>query len=256
LLKAYLNHLIKAKTAYSLHSPFVFDLYTRCIRNSESLGGFRSVENLRSSLLRQHDTIEVTDLGAGSRKNKQTLRKISAIARHSMSPRKVSELLFRLVAYFQAEHILELGTSLGVNTLYLAKGQPLAEVTTLEGCPNIASIARQNFKHQEIDHIQLIEGNIDHTLPDFLDDTPTLDFVFLDANHQEAPTLRYFEQCLAKAHEYSLFVLDDIYWSPGMQRAWKQIQEHPQVTLTIDLFRVGLVFFRNKQPKQHFKLRF
>ena len=256
MLKAYLHHLIKAKTAYSLHSPFVFDLYARCIRNTESLEVLHSIEKLRTSLLRNHQTLEVTDLGAGSRKNKHTLRKVSAIARHSMSPRKFSELLFRLASYFRAEHILELGTSLGINTLYLAKAQPLAKVTTLEGCPNIASIARKNFEHQKAKHIQLIEGNIDETLPNFLNNTPALDFVFLDANHREAPTLHYFEQCLAKAHEDSVFVLDDIYWSPGMQRAWEQIKQHPQVKLTIDLFRVGLVFFRNKQPKQHFKLRF
>ncbi|OJJ15134.1 SAM-dependent methyltransferase [marine bacterium AO1-C] len=256
MLKAYLLHLMKAKTAYSLHSPFVFDLYTRCINHSKSFEAFHSIEKLRSSLLHNPQLIEVTDLGAGSRKNKQDFRKVNAIARHSMSSRKVSELLFRLVDYFQPQHILELGTSLGINTLYLAKAQPSAQVTTMEGCPNIASIARKNFKSQQVESIQLMEGNIDKTLPYFLDNASKLDFVFLDANHREAPTIRYFEQCLAKSHEDSVFILDDIYWSQGMQRAWEQIQKHPQVMLTIDLFRVGLVFFRNKQPKQHFKLRF
>ncbi len=206
--------------------------------------------------MRDQHTIEVTDLGAGSRKGSQPLRKVSTIARHSVSSQKVSELLFRLVAYFQPQHILELGTSLGVNTLYLAKAQPQARVTTMEGCPNLAAMARQHFIDHQMNHIQLQEGNIDTTLPDFLKGDPKLDFVFLDANHREAPTLRYFEQCLSKAHEGSVFVLDDIYWSLGMQRAWQQIQQHPQVKLTIDLFRVGLVFFRDKQPKQHFKLRF
>lgn len=256
MLKAYLNHLIKAKTAYSLHSPFVFELYTQCIRSAKSHQAFNSLEKLRDDLLQNHQLIEVTDLGAGSRKNKQAQRKISAIAQHSISSRKTSELLFRLVQYFQPQHILELGTSLGINTLYLAKAQPTAQLTTLEGCPNIATIARQNFQQQQCQHIQIIEGNIDDTLTPVLENTPAPDFVFLDANHREAPTLQYFDQCLAKAHEESVFVLDDIYWSEGMQRAWQQIQQHPQVMLTIDLFRVGLVFFRKKQPKQHFKLRF
>ena len=105
-------------------------------------------------------------------------------------------------------------------------------------------------------NIEIVEGNIDQTL------APTLaalgapvDFVFFDGNHRYAPTLQYFELCLAHRTDESVFVFDDIHWSPGMERAWEVIKAHPDVRLTVDLFHIGLVFFRKNQPKQHFSLR-
>lgn len=256
MIRAYLNHLLTAKTVHSLHSPFVLELYTQCIRSSKNYYAFQEIENIRQQLLQNNQTIKVTDLGAGSRKNNGNTRKISTIARHSVSSRKTSQLLFKLINWFQPVHIVELGTSLGVNTLYLAKARQASQVITLEGCNNIATIAHQNFKAAQCDNIEVIVGNIDQTLKDCLLETPSLDFVFFDANHRKIPTLQYFELCLPKAHTDSIFVFDDIYWSNEMQEAWQQIQKHPQITLTIDLFNVGLVFFREASPVKHFKLHF
>lgn len=256
MIRAYLNHLLTAKTAHSLHSPFVLELYTQCIRSSKNYYAFQDIEKIRQQLLQNNQAIKVTDLGAGSRKNNGNIRKISTIARHSVSSRKTSQLLFKLVNWFQPTHIVELGTSLGINTLYLAKARQASQVITLEGCDNIAEIARQNFKKAQCNNIEVIVGNIDQTLKDCLLKTPSLDFVFFDANHRKAPTLQYFEHCLPQAHTNSIFVFDDIYWSHEMQEVWQQIQKHPQVTLTIDLFNIGLVFFKEMFSVQHLKLHF
>jgi predicted O-methyltransferase YrrM len=88
-----------------------------------------------------------------------------------------------------------------------------------------------------------------------LNSLPKLDLVFFDGNHQKVPTLDYFHHCLTKAHENSIFIFDDIHWSSEMDEAWQQIQGHEQVSLTIDLFQFGLVFFRKGIAKQHFTLR-
>lgn len=256
MIKEYLRHLITAKTVYSLHSPFVFELYTQAIRSPKTYSEFSEIETIRKNLLKNHHTIKVNDLGAGSRKSSHNTRKISTIAKHSVSNRKTSQLLFKMVRQLRPSCILELGTSLGINSIYLAKANPNAEIITLEGCENIAHIAQKNFELGNTENIQLIKGNIDHTLPVALENFPTLDFVFFDANHRYKPTLKYFNQCLSKAHQDSVFIFDDIYWSNEMQKAWEKIKQHPEVTLSIDLFRVGLVFFREKQPKQHFKLHF
>lgn len=256
MIKEYLRHLVTAKTVRSLHSPFVFELYTNIIRSSATYDEFLAIENIRKSLLNNHQIIAIKDLGAGSRKTSNNERKISKIARHSVSNRKTSQLLFKLIRQFRPNTVVELGTSLGINTLYLAQAHPQAHLVTLEGCPNIAAIAQQNFSKGNCPHIHLAEGNIDYTLPVVLETLPLLDFVFFDANHRYAPTLQYFELCLAQAHEHSIFVFDDIYWSAEMQQAWQEIRQHPEVTLSIDLFRVGLVFFRKDQPVQHFRLQF
>jgi predicted O-methyltransferase YrrM len=83
-----------------------------------------------------------------------------------------------------------------------------------------------------------------------------LDLVFIDGHHLKDPTLDYFEQCLGKAHNDSVFILDDIHWSQGMEEAWEQVKHHPRVSVTIDLYTMGLVFLRSEQAREHFRLRY
>jgi predicted O-methyltransferase YrrM len=235
----------------------VFDLYTQVICHKGYFYHYTAVEQERFRLLADKRIIEVTDFGAGSRAlGKTNSRSISDIAKHSLKPAKYGQLLYRLVNFFQPETIVELGTSLGVTTSYLAAPVKNAQVITFEGCPNIAGIARDTFKRFGLRNIQQVEGNLDVTLPDELVRLNKIDFAFLDGNHRLEPTLRYFNQCLGLAHESSVFVLDDIHWSEEMEQAWEQIKAHPRVMLTVDLFSVGLVFFRTNQPKQHFWLRY
>jgi predicted O-methyltransferase YrrM len=170
------------------------------------------------------------------------------------SPR-LGQMLFCLVEYIKPQFILELGTSLGITTCYLAKASSEARVYTLEGCGETAEIAGQLFKDLGISNISQITGNINDTLPSCISQMPRLDLVFFDANHAYQPTIHYFHICLSKATEESIFIFDDIHWSSEMQKAWEFIKNDPSVTLTLDLFYMGLVFFRKAQPKQHFILR-
>jgi predicted O-methyltransferase YrrM len=257
LILAYILHQLKAQNEYALHSPFVYDLYTKVIKAShQKYYAFRQIEALRKKMLYDDSLIEVQDFGAGSKIQKGNMRKVKSIARHSLAPPPQARLLFRLINHYQPQTIIELGTSLGISTLYMAKACSQAQIYTFEGCPNIAQIAQENFEILETTHIHSLVGNIEETLPQTLQKIQKLDVAVLDANHRFTPTLHYFELCLSKAHANSVFILDDIYWSKEMTQAWQQIQQHPQVTLTIDLFEVGLVFFHKKHPKQHFKLRF
>lgn len=256
LILPYFNYIINAGNAHSIHSPFVFQLYTEVIKSFKFYYVFYDIENIRRKLYTSQESIEVEDFGAGSKIHPSSRRKISLIARHSIAPSKQGQLLFKLVNYFQPDTIFELGTSLGISTLYLASANSQATVYTFEGCPQTTQVARQNFQQTGISNIQVNVGKLEDTLPPQLQKIKQLDFVFFDANHRYAPTMHYFEVCLEKAHENSVFVFDDIHWSPEMEKAWKEIQNHPQVTITIDLFQLGLVFFRKKQPSQHFILKF
>jgi predicted O-methyltransferase YrrM len=258
-ISAFLRYWLRSGNAHGLHSPFVFGLYTTVICHDGQYRAYPRVEARRQSLLASTQELEVCDFGAGSRVVGAATRRraVRDIARHAAKPPRLAQLLFRLVNHFRPATVLELGTSLGLTTAYLALADSQTQVITFEGCPATAAVARETFAHLSLTNVRLVEGNLDETLPATLAALPqSLDFVFFDGNHRYEPTLRYFEQCLAKAHENSVFVLDDIHWSAEMEQAWEAIKAHPAVTVTVDLFYVGLVFFRKKQPRQDFWLRY
>ncbi len=284
MLTAYLRYLSRARDEHSLHSPFLFALYTQIIRSDNRReAAFIPIRNVQKSLRQSRSTIEVTDFGAGSRRastqqdvahqagsdsgdvpvttpsiSATRQRVIGDIARTSQKPARFGRLLFRLVRHFKAKTILDLGTSFGLTTAYMAEAARLqnGNIQTFEGCPQIAQIARRNFAQLNIENVAITVGNLDETLGSHLNRIPLVDFVFFDANHRYEPTVRYFEMCLKAVHNDTVFVFDDIHWSTEMEQAWAHIKAHPAVTITVDLFWVGLVFFRKEQPKQNFVLRF
>lgn len=270
--KKYLQYKLKAKDEHSIHSPFVFKLYLEAIRSKTKYPAFDELNELRAKLLRDKTSIEVTDLGAGSKKLRQK-RTVSEIAKVSVIQKKYGELLFRLVSYFQPKSILELGTSLGLSTLYMAKAAPAATIISVEGCPNTHHFAESlissdiNFSPSRGDSPDSPRANgqrgpllVNSSFEDAFNSAPLhqkFDLVYIDGNHTYEATTKYFTQLLDKTHNDTIMIFDDIYWSPGMTKAWEEIKDHKHVTVTIDLFKMGLVFFRkeNKQ-KEHFRLRY
>lgn len=253
--KDYLVHRFKAKTRHGLHSPFVYRLVDTVIYNKKDDKVYAEVEQIRKGLLANDHTITIVDLGAGSHVNNNRQKKISDIAAHALKPPKMAQLLYRLVTDLQPKNIIELGTCLGVTTIYLQKAAPEAHVYTLEGSPETAAVAQATFDKANLNNIELVIGNFDDTLPGVIENLAKLDFVFVDGNHQKDATLKYFEWCLPKVHENTMLIFDDIYWSEGMKEVWAEIKAHPQVTVTIDLFWIGLVFFRKGQVREDFKIK-
>ena len=253
--KQYTKYLSKAKNRHGIHSPFVYKLLDEVIYDKTKRPEFSTIESIRKALLSRHDEIEITDLGAGSTVNKSNRRKVADIAKNSAKGGKWGELLFRLAHHFQPNTMIELGTSLGIGSLYQSLGNPEGKLTTFEGCPNTAKIAQEQFNSAHTNP-SIVEGNFDHTLQPFLESIEKLDWAFIDGNHQEEPTVRYFKQCLEKCHNNSVLLFDDIYWSKGMAAAWENIKAYERVTVTLDLFQVGIVFLRQEQPKQHFTIRY
>jgi predicted O-methyltransferase YrrM len=253
-IKEYIKFQFTAKhhKGHGVHSPFVFSLIEDILNEKHPFYAFKSIESARTNLLSDHSVIYVNDHGTGSSRD----RKISEIARQCLKSKKEAQMLFRLACQMQPNNILELGTSLGVTTLYLSSARPSANIYTIEGCPNIANIANQVFRNEKANNITSIVGNIDTELPKVLSKIESLDMVFFDANHTKEATLNYFYKCLEKANDNSIFIFDDIYWSEGMTEAWKEIYENPAVTYSIDLFHLGIIFFKKEWKKSHFKIKF
>jgi predicted O-methyltransferase YrrM len=259
LAKKYLRYYFTAANGkgHGMHSPFVFNFIIKVLNDKRHVDAYDKVEALRQKLLQDKTELTIEDFGAGSVVDKTSRRTIANIARHAAKPKKYAQLLFRIVQYYQPATILELGTSLGISTAYMAMGNPQAKLITGEGSSAIAAQARQNFRQLELQHIQVVEGNFDNTLPQLLQQLTTIDLAFIDGNHRLGPTLQYFQQLLPHTNEHSILIFDDIHWSQGMEQAWQQVKDHPAVTLSIDLFFIGLVFFRRDfKVKQHFIVRY
>jgi len=252
----YIHYRFTAQTKHGIHSPFVFKLLTTVINNATPHQLYAAIENLRATLLKSTKKINVTDYGTAGATALIKVRAVAEIVKHAAKPPKYAQLLFRLVTYFRPAQILELGTSLGITTLYQAMPYPHTNVLTIEGCPETAALARQHFQTLNANNVNLLVGSFEQLLPTALQQMPSLDFVFFDGNHRKAATINYFEQCLQYIHNDTVFVFDDIHWSAGMEEAWEYIKNSPQVTVTLDLFFLGIVFFRKEQAKQDFIIKF
>jgi predicted O-methyltransferase YrrM len=252
----YIRHIFRAKTKFGIHSPFIYNLVSNILKKQIPANISSEIKLIRKSLLKDNRVLEVTDFGAGSLSSKSNKRFVKEIAKNALSSNKFLNLLFQLIQYNKPDTIIELGTSLGLSSSIMAIASPESTVYTLEGCPNIATIAKENFKRLNINNIELRSGEFSKTIPEILKSIPKADFVFFDGNHRKQATIDYFNTFLPYKTNDSIFIFDDIHWSTGMEEAWNYIKNHPEVIVTIDLFFLGIVIFRKELSTEHFIYRF
>ncbi len=253
-IRSFITFLLTSTDRHGVHSPFVYHLVTKCFNVKINPSKMVAVNKIRKSLYSNHKSITITDFGKGSAVFKNNERKVSDIAKIAGISKKRSALLIRVIDYFNPKKILEIGTSVGLGASVLSIGNPEADIVTLEGCENTAQVAKKLFKTNHLDKIQLVVGNFKDTLPSVVKDKQ-FDLIYFDGNHQKNATLDYFNLCLETVHNDSIFIFDDINWSSEMQLAWEEIKNNPKVTMTINTFYWGFVFFRREQEKQHFTIR-
>lgn len=255
LIKEYIYYFLHARNAHGVHSPFIYDLVCHVLNDKREFYGWEQIQQLRKGMLADNSILEVEDYGAGShvqKSNQRCIRDIASIA--GRSP-KYGRLLFRLVDYYRLKEIIELGTSLGLATCYMAMANKQACITTIEGSKSISDQAKLNFSKLDI-QVNLITGNFDNELEPLLKKT-AFELLFIDGNHRKEPTLQYFQVALPYARENSWIIFDDIHWSPEMKEAWNMIRQHEAVRCSIDLFQFGIILFRKDfKEKQHFILRY
>jgi predicted O-methyltransferase YrrM len=271
---------MNARSKFALHSPFVYAIWSQILRDDSFHKEFEAIEQVRSQLLKDKTRINVTDLGAGTGYKSSILHNqlsiinyqlsiinyspssgsrivpVNTIVKRSCVTPRWGRLLFRMANYFRPAVTVELGTSLGFSTAYLAMGNPLGQITTIEGCPGTAAIAGNNFRILGLANIHQETGPFEEILPGVLENLGKVDLFFIDGNHRKQPSLQYFHQCLQHIRDDSVLILDDIHWSGEMEAAWQEIKLHPSVAMTIDLFRMGLVFFRKGLSREDFIIHF
>lgn len=254
-IKAYFHFLWHSKNQHGVHSPFVYSLVTKCFYDTKPKPDYNILKQYRNALLRNKNTIEVTDFGAGSRVFKSNTRQISKIAETAGITPKRAELLYRITNYFKPETILEIGTSLGLATSALSLGNPKAEIVTLEGCPETSGVAQKQFQKFNLTNVEAIITEFKNYFSETATKNCHWKLIYFDGNHSKQATLDYFELLLPTITNETVWIFDDIHWSEDMEAAWAIIKNHPKVTVTIDTFQWGLVFFRYEQEKEHFVIR-
>lgn len=253
MAKAFISHRIRAKTRHGVHSPFVYDLIERVFKPDHARRR-DGIEALRKSLKSDRMPLNIEDHGAGSRRG-ATARTVSSVARHSSTPPRRARMMQRLIDHLECGNVLELGTNLGLTTAYLSSARHCRRCVSIEADKALAQRARNHLKNLDID-AEVVCGVFDDALPEVLGGLGFVDFAYIDGNHRLDPTLTYFRMIGKHAGPRSVIVVGDIHWSAGMETAWKEIKKDPAVTLTIDLFDLGLVFFHTDRAKQHFTLRY
>ncbi len=259
IARKYISYYFTASNGkgHGIHSPFVFDFVKHVMNDKQQYPAYKPIESLRKKMLADSTLINVEDFGAGSAVIKTNKRVVSAVAASSLKHKKYAQLLYRIVKYYKPQTIVELGTSFGITTAYLASANAASKVFTCEGAVAIASIAKRNFEALQLNNVQLTAGDFTQTLSPLLSNLTKVNFAFIDGNHRKEPTLQYFTKLLNYATPATILVFDDIHWSAEMEEAWAVIKEHPAVTLTIDLFFIGIVFLKSEiNHKQHFTIRF
>ena len=260
-IAAFIKHFLTAwnTTGEGIHSPYLFRLVRFVIRDENAFYCFADIERRREMLLSCADTLEVVDYGsAGSQEGKQVQRRICDIAKNHLESAKMGQLLFRIVHFMMQEEkrpleILELGTSLGVTTAYLASADSRNRVVTLEGSEAVLKVAQGVWRALRLENIEWQAGNIDDTL--YKSARERLDLAYVDANHTYEATMRYTDYLLNRMNEKGMIAIDDIHYSEQMERAWKEIKQDKRVATTMDLYHMGLVFVDPHYLKRNYVIR-
>lgn len=251
----YLKYTIlsRHRKGFGIHSPFIFDIVSGVFRNKKATDVVLKVKNARKRLLNDKRIVEVNDLGSG--KNRSNLRRVSEIAKRSAIPEKYGLLLASMAERFGTGAIIELGTSLGISTMYLAASCPASVVYSIDGSGECLKIAEESLGIAEITNVELINNSFDKAIADLKTRGVKPSLVFVDGDHMKEPTIRYFKELSSMCDEQSVIIIDDINYSREMKEAWDEIRYAPGVSSTIDVFRMGFVFFRQSITQKHYMVR-
>lgn len=254
-LLRFLQFYRHAITRYQLHAPEAYAIATAMLNDTRWYYSFRDIERIRKALLRSKMRYTRTDYGSGGVKKRQYTVRLADVARRSASSPRKGQQLFKLVQLLRPKTILELGTSIGIGTMYLASSMRSGTTLSLEGCPETAAIARRNLSLLGVSRTEVLDGPFEVNLAPVLEAIQTLDFIYFDGNHRLEPTLHYLETCLPYCTDHAVLVFDDIYWSEEMHTAWEKIKLHPRVRMTLDFYDFGVVSLNPTiRTQQHWKV--
>ena len=260
---SWFRHQLTARNTggHGIHSPYLFEWVRMVLHDENVYYAWEKIEEVRTRMLADEREVAFVDYGSGGKRKSENRdgRKVCDIAKWSLAKKKYAQMMARLVNWLGTSNslnIVELGTSLGVTTAYLAAVDSRNKVVTCEGCPAVAAIAKENWNALGLSNIECVVGEVTvDSLQLTVDSLRRIDVAFIDANHTYAGTRVYFNVLAEKMHEKSVMIVDDIHYNEEMERAWREICEDERVTSTMDLYQMGLVFFDKNYWRKNYKIR-
>ena len=246
--------IIKSKNEHGVHSPFVFDLITSCFYKTKSKNDLTIFLNYKKELSKNNSLSEISNFNFMSRLLLSHKRKRSRIFKDSEISNKRARLLIHLIQYLKPKNILEIGTGFGINTVVLSSAQRNSKITTLDENEQTVNVIKEMFKKNTFKHVKFLTGNFDITLPQVFNNN-IYDFIYFKGSCENKTTLNYFESSLSSIHNNSVLLFENIHSNRESEKVWNSIKKHEKVTVTIDTFLWGFVFFRKEQEKEHFIIR-
>lgn len=250
----FLKYRLNAKNRHGIHSPFVYRLLDEVIYDFRAKSVYHDIEKLRAELLEYTREIPLDDRDGESINTGKTIKIKSCVGK--LKSTLVLQLIYRLVEELKPLNIIEYGSSLGISTAYLAKAAPQARIIHIDENKETASITAEILRKLNIQNVELHIGDLVASFPLFLKDIPQLDVVLIQSAKRRENILNNFKCCLPRLSNNSMMVFENIYQNKEMKEAWNEIKSHPEITVTLDLFQVGLVFIRRAQAKEDFTIRF
>jgi len=257
LLQHYISHLFTSgyKNGHGIHSPFAYAFFRNVLFNKTKTDNILVIKKVRKELLKSKVVLETSTAGEPSKVFKSKYRSVSGLVKHTATKERIGLILNNLVSFYNLKQAVELGTSVGLGAIYLASGNAGVKVQTIEYCRNTADFAGSVFKANNITNIQLFNNVFEAVFPEIMRLNNSVDMVYIDGNHNFNSTMYYFNLCKNFGKDHLIVVFDDIYWSSEMLNAWKTIIKDLRVTLSIDLFYCGIVFFNPELTKKHYKVK-
>ena len=242
----YVQHRLEAKNRHGVHSPFVYRLIDEVIYDLHAKSDYPNLKHFCQILRYDDRSILVHDQSTS----------VKVFVKNKCKSLRSAQLIYRLANYFSPNQVIELGTSMGIDTAYVAKSAPQARIISMDQDVDTAAFTSENLAKQAIKNVQILTGDLSQVFPDVLAELQSLDFVLINRGHDKEAMINYLNQCVPKLKETSVVVVDAIYRDKEMNEFWQQMKIHPQITVTIDLFQMGLAFVRPQQAEEHFKIRF
>jgi predicted O-methyltransferase YrrM len=252
--RKYLPFLLEASNQHGVHSPFTYQLVTQCFYKKINKNLWRAFLDTRQYTKGKSKEKNNTDFGTESKISKRNTRQVSQIAKVAGISNKKAKILIKTLDYLKPERILEIGTAMTLGTSAIKKENKSTSILTLKECPETSKTIQKLFDKNNFEGIEIINGDFSKTLSTCTQNKK-IDCVIFDRSHTKKATLDYFEACLKSIHNDSFFIFDNIYRTAEIQEAWSVIKKHSKVTVTVDVFYFGIVFFRKEQAKEHFKIR-
>ncbi|MDD2435944.1 MAG: SAM-dependent methyltransferase [Massilibacteroides sp.] len=224
---------IRYRKGHGVHSPFVFNFITKVIDERAAYYCLKDIELTRKKFFYENEPFHKWEIRP-----------------------KYGALLMRISNYLKPQNLLLIGSDLSFSALYSSSYASTTRCVVLEEKTEIAAFSRSVIEKHRAKNILLKEGVYQKTVSEVLEHTDKLDFVYFGYPNDSALDIPVFECILPHLHEHSVLILRGIRKTKDRKEFWNRLCARPEVSVTIDVYELGIAFFNHKIHKKNYIVSF